>query len=202
MPWQEWVLRLPGILAVISGVLVLLSCLFPWWSLFDRSGGALVEYSMAPFRGLSASSGSRWSDMAALNALSPDGVEMAKAVTLAVGLALVASALTLIAGGVLVAMGRRSVLGIALVLFGAVVLGYARVPSEMVGGVAEAVSGVGAAFGAESLLVAELVGSMIPEARFGLGLSTTAMTLVTIGLVVYVGMIIYRETLRIRRWVA
>lgn len=202
MPWQERALRLPGVLAIISGAVTLLSCLFPWWALFDRSEGSLVEYSIAPFRGVSASSGSRWSDMAAINTLSQDDLEAAQALTVSVGVALVLAALTLIAGGILVARGRMQVLGISLVLFGTVLLGYARVPSEILGNVAEATSNVTSTLGGELAMIADLVGSVVPEARFGLGLSTLALTVATLGLVVYVAMIAYRETIRIRRWMA
>ncbi|WP_182636782.1 hypothetical protein [Dietzia sp. SLG310A2-38A2] len=202
MPWQERMLRLPGFLAVISGVFALLSCLFPWWALFDRSGGSLIEYSIAPFRGVSASSGSRWSDMAAINTLAQDDLELARAITVSVGLALVIAALSLIVGGILVARARMQVVGISLTLFGAVILGYARVPSEMVGNVADAASDISSAIGSEFSLAADLVGSMVPEARFGLGLSTFALTLAALGLVIYVAMIAYRETIRIKRWMA
>ena len=44
-------------------------------------------------------------------------------------------------------------------------------------------------------MIADLVGSVVPEARFGLGLSTLALTVATLGLVVYVAMIAYRETI-------
>ncbi|EYT61933.1 hypothetical protein H483_0112195 [Dietzia sp. UCD-THP] len=202
MPWQERLLRLPGVLAVTSGVFALLSCLFPWWALFDRSGGSLIEYSVAPFRGVSASSGSRWSDMAAINTLDQDDLEVARVLTVSVGLALVVAAVTLIAGGILIARGRMQAVGISLILFGAVTLGYARVPSEIVGNVSDAASDISSAIGAEFSLVAELVGSMVPEARLGLGLSTFALTLAALGIIVYLVMIAYRETIRITRWIA
>src|SRR5699024_8625494 len=130
MPWQARVMRMPGGLAVVAGLLTLLSCLFSWWAVFDRSTGGLIEYSLAPFRGVSASSGSRWSDMAALNSLDGDDVEAIRALTVYVGIMLVVAALCLIAGGLLVALDRVHTLGAGLMLLGTVFLGYARVPAE------------------------------------------------------------------------
>lgn len=202
MPWQERVMRVPGGLAVLAGLLTLLSCLFSWWAVFDRSTGGFIEYSLAPFRGVSVSSGSRWSDMAALNSLDPDEMEAIRAITMYVGIMLVVAALCLVAGGLLVALGRSRTLGVALMLLGTVFLGYARIPAEMVGNVADAVGEATSGFFGSADLLGGLLSAFIPEARLGLGLSTLALVLMAIALLVYLGMIIYREFIRIGRWTA
>ncbi|WP_010539791.1 hypothetical protein [Dietzia alimentaria] len=202
MPWQERVMRLPGALAVLAGLLTLMSCLFSWWAMFDRSMGEMVEYTVAPFRGVSASSGSRWGDMAMMNSLSGSDLDSVRAITISIGILLVVAALCLVAGGVLVAIARAQLLGASLMLLGTVFLGYARIPSEMVGNLAEATTKAGSALTDPTDVFSDLFGSIIPEARFGLGLSTFAMTLMTLALLIYLGMIIYRETIRIRRWMA
>ena len=202
MPWQEWVMRLPGALAVLAGLLTLMSCLFSWWAVFDRSMGDMIEYTVAPFRGVSASSGSRWGDMAAMNSLSGSDLDSVRAITVSIGILLVVAALCLVAGGVLIALARSQLLGATLMLLGTVFLGYARIPSEMVGNLAEATTRAGSALTDPTDVFSDLFGSIIPEARFGLGLSTLAMTLMTLALIIYLGMIIYRETIRIRRWMA
>ena len=202
MPWQERVMRLPGAMAVFAGLLTLLSCLFSWWAVFDRSMGDLIEYTIAPFRGISASSGSRWGDMAAMNSVSQSDLDAARALTISVGVVLVVAALCLVAGGLLVAIARARLLGASLMLLGTVFLGYARIPAEMVGGIADLASDAGAALVDPTGLYSDLFGPIIPEARFGLGLSTFAMTIMTLALLIYLGMIIYRETIRIRRWMA
>ena len=202
MPWQERVMRLPGAIAVLAGLLTLLSCLFAWWAVFDRTMGELIEFTVSPFRGVSASSGSRWGDMAAMNSLSGSDLDIARNITIAVGLLLVIAALCMVAGGLLIALNRAQVIGAALMLLGTVFLGYARIPAEIVGGVADLASDAGAAVSDRTGLYWELFGSLIPEARFGLGLSTFALVLMTLALLIYLGMIIYRETIRIRRWMA
>lgn len=202
MPWQERVMRLPGAIAVLAGLLTLLSCLFAWWAVFDRTMGELIEFTVSPFRGVSASSGSRWGDMAAMNSLSGSELDTARNITIAVGLLLVIAALCMVAGGLLIALNRAQVIGAALMLLGTVFLGYARIPAEIVGGVADLASDAGAAVSDRTGLYWELFGSLIPEARFGLGLSTFALVLMTLALLIYLGMIIYRETIRIRRWMA
>lgn len=202
MPWQARVMRMPGGLAVVAGLLTLLSCLFSWWAVFDRSTGGLIEYSLAPFRGVSASSGSRWSDMAALNSLDGDDVEAIRALTVYVGIMLVVAALCLIAGGLLVALDRVHTLGAGLMLLGTVFLGYARVPAEAVGNLADAIGEASSGIFGSADLLGGLLSAFMPEARLGLGLSTFALVIMTIALLVYLGMIIYREFIRIRRWMA
>ena len=202
MPWQERVMRLPGAIAVLAGLLTLLSCLFAWWAVFDRTMGELIEFTVSPFRGVSASSGSRWGDMAAMNSLSGSELDTARTITIAVGFLLVIAALCMVAGGLLIALNRAQVIGAALMLLGTVFLGYARIPAEIVGGVADLATDAGAAVSDPTGLYSELFGSLIPEARFGLGLSTFALVLMTLALLIYLGMIIYRETIRIRRWMA
>lgn len=202
MPWQERALRLPGALAVFAGLLTLLSCLFSWWAVFDRSMGDLIEYTVTPFRGVSASSGSRWSDMAAMNALSASELEVAENFTIAVGFLLVVSALCMVVGGLLILLARAQLVGVSLTLLGAVFLGYARIPSEMVGSMATLATDARSALTDPAGPFSDLFGSIIPEARFGLGLATFALTIVTLALLIYLGMIIYRETIRIRRWMA
>src|SRR5699024_6003735 len=64
--------------------------------------------------------------------------------------------------------------------------------------IGEASSGI---FGSADLL-GGLLSAFMPEARLGLGLSTFALVIMTIALLVYLGMIIYREFIRIRRWMA
>lgn len=202
MPWQERVMRLPGGLAVLAGLLTLLSCLFSWWAVFDRSMGGFIEYTLAPFRGVSVSSGSRWSDMAALNSLDGDEVEAIRAITMYMGVMLVVAALCLVAGGLLVVLGRSRTLGAALMLLGTVFLGYARMPAEMVGNLADTITEVSSGFFGSADLLGGLLSSLIPEARLGLGLSTLALIIMAIALLIYLGMIIYRESIRIRRWMA
>ena len=202
MPWQERVMRLPGALAVFAGLLTLLSCLFSWWAVFDRASGDLIEYTVAPFRGISASSGSRWGDMAAMNSLSGSELETAQNFTISIGVLLVVAALCLVAGGLLIALARAQLFGASLMLLGTVFLGYARIPAELVGNVAKLASDAGSALSDPTGIFSDLFGSIIPEARFGLGLSTFAMTIMTLALLIYLGMIIYRETIRIRRWMA
>lgn len=202
MTWQERVMRLPGAMAVFAGLLTLMSCLFAWWAVFDRSMGDLAEYTVAPFRGISASSGSRWGDMAAMNSLSTSDLNAARTLTVSIGVLLVVAALCLVAGGLLIALARAQLLGASLMLLGTVFLGYARIPAEMVGNLAKTATEAGSALSDPTGIFSELFGSIIPEARFGLGLSTFAMTLMTLALLTYLGMIIYRETIRIRRWMA
>lgn len=202
MTWQERVMRLPGAMAVFAGLLTLMSCLFAWWAVFDRSMGDLAEYTVTPFRGISASSGSRWGDMAAMNSLSTSDLNAARTLTVSIGILLVVAALCLVAGGLLIALARAQLLGASLMLLGTVFLGYARIPAEMVGNLAKTATEAGSALSDPTGIFSELFGSIIPEARFGLGLSTFAMTLMTLALLTYLGMIIYRETIRIRRWMA
>ena len=202
MPWQERVMRLTGTMAVFAGALTLLSCLFSWWAMFDRSMGTMVEYTVAPFRGVSASGGSRWGEMAAMNSLSSSDLSAVRSLSITVGVVLVVAALCLVAGGLLIAFDRAQLLGASLMLAGSVFLGYARVPSESLGNIGALASDANSALSDPSGIFSELFASIIPEARFGLGLSTFALTIITLALLIYLGMIIYRETIRIRRWMA
>lgn len=202
MPWQERVMRLPGVFAVVAGFLALLSCLFPWWSMFQRDSSGVYEYSIAPFRGLRVSSANRFGDLAALNTFTRDELDTFRSITITIGSVLLIAALCLIIGGVLVALARTQVVAITLVVFGAVLLGYARVPSQIIGNFVEAASDATSMLSNEFGIIGELAASALPEARFGLGLSTAALVLATIGILIFVGMIAYRETIRIRRWMA
>lgn len=202
MPWQERVMRLPGAMAVFAGLLTLMSCLFAWWAAFDRTMGDMIEYTITPFRGISASSGSRWGDMAAMNSLSGSELDTARSFTISIGILLVIAALCMVAGGLFIALNRAQIIGASLMLLGTVFLGYARVPAETVGSIAKLATDAGTSMSDPTGLYSELFGSLIPEARFGLGLSTFALVLMTLALLIYLGMIIYRETIRIRRWTA
>lgn len=195
-------MRLPGAMAVFAGLLTLMSCLFAWWAGFDRSMGDMMEYTIAPFRGISASSGSRWGDMAAMNSLSGSDLDAARNFTISIGLLLVIAALCMVAGGLLIALNRAQITGASLMLLGTVFLGYARIPAETVGSIAKLASDAGSAMSDPTGIYSDLFGSLIPEARFGLGLSTFALAIMTLALLIYLGMIIYRETIRTRRWMA
>ena len=216
MSWQELALRIPGAVAVLAGVCCLLSCFFPWHSIFQTEGDRPLEIAVAPFRGAYVSGASRLTEQLIGNTFDSEALDTLGEVTMYVGVLVVIAALLFVLGGLAVATNRYSTAGFCAIVTGIVVLGYARVVSGVVGNFAEVGHDIASAAGVldpdllESISggdlgyidLQDIVEKFIPEAGFGLGLTTFALWIAVIGVVVYLAMIVYREWIRFQRWSA
>lgn len=202
MSWQELMLRIPGALAILSGVFVLIACAIPWHSMFRSGSGQHFEVAVAPFRGMYVKGGSRWSDPLLQASFGDEMLNDVHEVTIGVGATLVVAALLLLLGGLAVATLRFQTAGMCSIVLGLVALGYARISSGIVGNVVEG--------GKEFLSTADdfvgtsgkSIDSLLPQPALGLGVSTFALWVAALAVVVYLAMIVYREWIRFRRWAA
>ena len=207
MPWQEKVMRLPGVLGVLAGLLVLISTVTTWWRFGFSGGGNIYGFEISPFLGFSASTGHQFTDAAMMQTFTTDEIESIENISLVIGVLLVVAALILIIAGMLVAMGKAVTLGPAMLVLGLLVLVVARLASEMAGNFSETVQGLSSILGSFGLpdddpFGFSALGSVVVEAGLGVGITTFALWLLALALIVYGGMIIYREVVHIRRWTA
>lgn len=205
MPWQEKVMRLPGILGMLAALLLLISTVTNWWEFGMRAEGTVFGLAISPFRGVSGTSGSSFTDAAMLNDFTSEEISGIEQFGLVVGVLLVVAAVVLAAAGTLVAMGRSAVLGPALLVLGVLLVVQARLTSAMLDNASDLLGSAGGILGGATddfagALMEGLGLSFVIDPGAGVWLSAVAMWLVWIGVLIYFGMIIYREVVRVRRW--
>lgn len=210
MPWQVRAMRLPGLLALVAGLFTLISLLTKWVLLRVADQGVSIALTISPFRGVSGVGGNRFTEAAALNELGSDAVEsLAWLSRIVGGLTVIALVLILVAG-YLILRGKRPLIGPPLLVAGTLVLVYARLlvrsALEMSDAFQEITQSAIGTLSATDRVLMELAGVSLdfPEievlSRAGFSLTTVAVWLLALAIVIYFAMIIYREIVRMKRW--
>ena len=202
MPWQERVIRAPGVAAVVAGILTLLSLVFPWMTLVndDMWNDPLyrgAKIGIGPFR-LPYLFGGEYSILGESMDFDEELVSTGSVVTL--GILVTFAALCMLIGGFLLARATLPELGAGLVVAALTSLGWARLPFSITNNLLD-LARKDSVFH-EDFFDGELGRSVIVRSGIGLHLTTLALWLLALALLVFLGMVVYREIIRIRRWLA
>lgn len=202
MPWQERVIRAPGVAAVVAGVLTMLSLVFPWMTMVNEDmwndplyRGAKI--GIGPFR-VPYLFGGEYSILGETIDLDLAPFDTGGVVTL--GLLVSFAALCMLVGGFLLARATLPEFGAGLVVAALTALGWARLPFSIANNLFD-LARRDTVFH-EEFFNGGLGRSVIVKSGIGLHLTTLALWILALALVVFLGMVVYREVIRMRRWLA